>query len=57
MIIHNETRERFVIIDKATIDDDRLSFAVRGILCFLLSKPAGWEVYTAYLGEILASGP
>ncbi len=34
----------FVVIDRRTLEDDRLSWAARGVIGYLLSKPDDWEV-------------
>lgn len=37
------TRRRFTQVDRATINDERLSFRARGVLVWLLDKPDGWN--------------
>ena len=37
-------RHRFVIVDQAAIEDARLSWAARGLLAYLLSRPDDWKV-------------
>lgn len=37
-------RHRFVIVDQAAIEDVQLSWAARGLLAYLLSKPDDWKV-------------
>jgi hypothetical protein len=49
MIIRNPNRERYVIISKVGLEDDRLSWKARGLLAYLLSKPDNWEVMQAHL--------
>lgn len=44
----------YVVIDKRTVDDARLSWKARGILLYLLSKPHDWEVRIA---DIVNRGP
>jgi hypothetical protein len=34
----------YLNVPSATVTDDRLSFKARGILAYLLDKPAGWDV-------------
>jgi hypothetical protein len=42
--IHHHPKGRdFLMIENATVRDRRLSFKARGVLAWLLSKPAGWE--------------
>lgn len=43
-IIRAPRRDRFLIIDQRAIDDDRLSWAARGLLGYVLSKPNDWKV-------------
>lgn len=37
-------RQRFVMIEQSVVEDSRLSWAARGILAYLLSKPDDWSV-------------
>ncbi len=46
--IQNHTKP-FAMIDKACLEDVRLSWKARGILVYLLSKPGDWEVRSADL--------
>ncbi len=43
-IIRAPRRDRFVIIEQRAIEDERLSWAARGLLGYLLSKPDDWKV-------------
>lgn len=43
-IIRARRRHRFLIIDQRAIEDDRLSWAARGLLGYLLSRPDDWRV-------------
>jgi hypothetical protein len=43
-IIRAPRRDRFVIIEQQAIEDERLSWAARGLLGYLLSKPDDWKV-------------
>lgn len=43
-IIRAPRRDRFVVMDQRAIEDDRLSWAARGLLGYLLSKPDDWKV-------------
>lgn len=43
-IIRAPRRHRFVIIDQHAIEDGRLSWAARGLLGYLLSRPDDWKV-------------
>ena len=37
-------RRQFVIVDQRAIEDSRLSWAARGLLAYLLSRPDDWRV-------------
>ncbi len=43
-IVRAARRQRFVIIDQRAIEDTRLSWAARGLLGYLLSRPDNWKV-------------
>jgi len=43
-IIRAPRRHRFVVMDQRAVEDDRLSWAARGLLCYLLSRPDDWKV-------------
>ena len=43
-IVRAPRRSRFVIIDQRAIEDTRLSWAARGLLGYLLSRPDDWKV-------------
>jgi len=43
-IIRAPRRDRFLIIDQRAIEDERLSWAARGLLGYLLSKPDDMKV-------------
>jgi len=43
-IIRAPRRQRFVVIDQRAVEDNRLSWAARGLLCYLLSRPDDWKV-------------
>ena len=47
MIIRVEKRKRFTITSNVPIEDERLSWEALGVLCWLLSKPDGWEALRA----------
>ena len=40
---------KFYTLDKAISEDERLSWAARGLLIFLLGKPDNWEVSVTHL--------
>ncbi len=43
-IIRAPRRNRYLVLDQRIIDDTRLSWATRGMLAYLLSRPDNWEV-------------
>ncbi len=43
-IIRAARRHRFTILDTRAIEDTRLSWAARGVLAYLLSRPDDWKV-------------
>ena len=43
-IIRAPRRHRFVILDQQAVEDIRLSWAARGLLAYLLSRPDDWRV-------------
>jgi len=49
MIIRTPGRDRYVIISKVPLEDERLSWKARGLLAYLLSKPDNWSVIVAHL--------
>ena len=47
-IIKNQgQRNKFAMIPNSTLADERLSWKAKGLLCYLLSLPYDWEVYTS----------
>lgn len=52
-IIRATRRDRSFTIDQRTIEDEYLSWAARGLLCYLLSRPDDWELRT---DELCGSG-
>jgi len=43
-ILRAARRHRYVIVDQAAVEDTRLSWAARGLLAYLLSRPDDWKV-------------
>lgn len=43
-IVRSRRRYRFVILDQRAVEDRRLSWAARGLLGYLLSRPDDWKV-------------
>lgn len=46
---NHDAANRFFLVRRATAQDNRLSSRARGVLCFLLSKPDGWELNAKHL--------
>ncbi len=44
MIIHKEHRCNYTQIDNDLLSDRSISWKAKGLLCYLLSKPEGWNV-------------
>jgi len=44
MILHKEHKHNFTMVDNDLLADPRLSAKSKGIICYLLSKPDGWNV-------------
>ena len=42
-------RQRYLIVDQSAVEDSRLSWAARGLLAYLLSRPDDWRVYVSDL--------
>ena len=50
MIIHGPREEsNFTVIPNRILRDDHLSYRARGLLCFLLSQPADWQISSGRL--------
>lgn len=45
--MENKLRDNFSIITNNIVNDERLSFGAKGVACYLLSKPIGWQFYLA----------
>ena len=43
-IIRAPRRQRFLVVDQRVVEDERLSWAARGVVCYLLSRPGKWKV-------------
>jgi len=51
--IHNVRLDsHFTVTFNKTPEDDRLSFAAKGLLWYLLSRPTDWSIYTKQLSSI-----
>lgn len=51
MIFHAEKRSGFVMMDKAGLNDKRLSLKAKGLLAYLLSKPPDWSPQVTEVSE------
>ncbi len=49
MIIRSSIRSRYTIVCNESLNDPRLSFGAKGLLCYLLSKPDSWKIKTKEL--------
>lgn len=52
-IVRARRRHRFVILDQRAVEDTRLSWAARGLLAYLLSRPDDWKIY---IGDLRKRG-
>ena len=43
--MENKIKDNFSIITNNIINDERISFGAKGVACYLLSKPNGWNFY------------
>jgi hypothetical protein len=50
-VIRIARHEHYVVLDRATVQDARLSWAARGLLAYLLSLPADWTIRVAHLQQ------
>ena len=48
-VIRTEKHSHYVAIRNETLEDTRLSWAARGLLAYLLTKPPSWEVHAQHL--------
>lgn len=56
-IIRIQKRVRpYVQIDKTALEDERLSFKAKGLLCYLLSRPDNWNVRVDHLATVSNDG-
>ena len=42
--VTDREQHAFVVIDRRTLEDERLSWAARGVIRYLLAKPDDWEI-------------
>lgn len=55
-IIRHKHRGRFTIVPNAIVEDDRLSVAAKGLLCYLISRPPNWQIRNDQVGRVLRMG-
>ena len=53
MILHKKHKVAFTLVDNQLLNDPRLSWQAKGVMCYLLSKIEGWQVQRA---DIVAHG-
>jgi hypothetical protein len=51
LIIRRRYNRNFTVLPNSVLDDDRLSAEAMGVLCYLRSRPADWNVELAHLSE------
>jgi len=55
-IIRVEKKQNFVVMDKTSLEDPKLSFKAKGMLAYLLSKPDNWYCYSKHLAKVGPDG-
>lgn len=55
-IVRVSKRERFVVMDKTGLEDDRLTFRAKGLLAYLLAKPDNWTINYRQLEKVGPDG-
>jgi len=45
-IVKNKVINNFAMIPNKLLADERLSWKAKGVLCYLLSMPYDWKIYT-----------
>lgn len=55
-IIRRKTKNNFVIIDKKPLEDKKLSWQAKGLLTYLLGRPADWKVFVSQLAGVSRNG-
>lgn len=51
-----ERRQRFTTVNRAAVNDHRLSFRARGVLVWLLDKPDDWRVDSVQIASATTEG-
>jgi len=55
-IFKNPQANKFAIIPNELLADTRLSWKAKGVLCYLLSMPPDWKVYTEEIAKHSTDG-
>lgn len=55
-IIRTARRQHFLVICQEALEDSRLSWAARGLLVYLLSRPDNWRIRVEHLRQQAPSG-
>lgn len=55
-VVRGARKQRFVVVDRATINDSRLSFRARGLLAWMLDKPDGWRASAEAISDATTEG-
>lgn len=56
MVRVNKRENPYLMVDKTGLNDVRLSWKAKGILCYLLSLPDDWQVYVSELKNHASDG-
>ena len=49
-ILKNSIKDNFTVVTNQVINDANLGWAAKGVMCYLLSKPTGWQFF---IGDIV----
>lgn len=49
-VLKNAIKDNFTVVTNQVINDDNLSWAAKGVMCYLLSKPTDWQFF---VGDIV----
>lgn len=52
--IEHDTNRPYFVMNRALAENDCLSYAARGLMCYLLAKPDDWEVR---VGDLINKSP
>ncbi len=44
--------DQFTVISNESVEESRLSWAAKGLLCYIISRPSNWCVYVSHLSKI-----